>query len=361
MKAQIDNILDSLYIAWAIAAKDIAEALKNRNTLVNIILIMGLVGFFFWMSTLRPFDQRIEVVLYDEGQSELPPGSAELPDGITFKFEEAASLEEMKSMLRYEHIGIVVPAGFDQALAAGQNPTLVGYILWPFRNEAAELEVTYGQKLSELLGHPVQLSIGGNIVIPAPDVQTTSVQFHLLYAVFFMAIIVIAHLMMEERRARTMEALLVSPASAGQVVMGKAFAGGFYVLLVGGLWFLLHWAYIVNWGLALGTFLLLALFSIGLGLVLGSFIKSPQQLSLWILPVVFLLVVPAFFSSEPTLVGGLRSFINWLPSSALMTMMRFAMSSHAPLGQLAVNLAIVLISSALVYGLVVWQLRRSDR
>ena len=47
---------------------------------------------------------------------------------------------------------------------------------------------------------------------------------------------------------KTLEALLVSPASAGQVVLGKALAGSFYVLLGGGLFFGLNWAAVTNWG-----------------------------------------------------------------------------------------------------------------
>ena len=123
MKALIDRLLDSLHIAWTIAAKDIADALKNRTTLANILIIVGMVVFFFWASTLRPFDKTIEVVLYNEGDSELQLSSAELSDGYRFDFEGAGSLDEMKSLMRYEHIGVVVPAEFEGSMAAGETPT----------------------------------------------------------------------------------------------------------------------------------------------------------------------------------------------------------------------------------------------
>ena len=91
-------------------------------------------------------------------------------------------------------------------------------------------------------------------------------------------------LMMAEKRKKTLDALQVSPASNAQVVMGKALAGLFYVLLGGGLFFALNWAYITNGGLALLAFALCAMFSIGVALVMGSFVQSRQQMAIWMLP-----------------------------------------------------------------------------
>ena len=355
------KLMDNLYMVWAIGSKDIVDALKNKNTRTNIILMAGLVVFFWWASTLRPFDKRIDAAIYDEGNSSLTSGTVELADGYTFRFYEAASIHEMERMMGYKELGVVVPADFDQTLTSGGEPTLTGYVLWVHRARAAELEVEYSNKFTELLGQPVRVEIGENLIIPAPDVETSGVQFHILYAVLFMAISLVPYLMLEEKRTKTLDALLVSPASAGQVVMGKALAGSFYVVLSGGLFFALNWANITNWGLALVAFVCCALFSIGLALAMGSFIQSRQQLMIWMLPVVFVLIVPAFFSQEPNLAPGLKAVFSWLPTSALVRLFQFSMSSSAPLDQLLTNLAIALVSTALVFAVVVWKVRRADR
>ena len=154
---------------------------------------------------------------------------------------------------------------------------------------------------------------------------------------------------------------LVSPASAGQVVLGKALAGSFYVLLGGGLFFALNWAYVTHWGLALLAFLGCALFSIGLALALGSFVRSRQHMVIWMLPVMFVLIIPAFFSQEPNLAPGLKAVFSWLPTSALVRIFQFSMSSSAPLDQLLTNLAIALGWTGLVYAAMVWKIRQSDR
>jgi len=57
--------LDNLYIVWAIGSKDILDALKNKKIRTNIILMMGVVVFFYWASTVRPWDKSIEVVVFD--------------------------------------------------------------------------------------------------------------------------------------------------------------------------------------------------------------------------------------------------------------------------------------------------------
>ena len=355
------NLMDNLYMAWAIGSKDIVDALKNKNTRTNIILMMGMVVFFWWSSTLRPFDKRIDTAVYDEGSSSLTVGPTELADGYTFRFYEAASIHEMEMMMGYKQLGVVIPADFDQTLASGGEATLSGYVLWVHRARAAELEVKYSSKFSELLGQPVRVEIGDNIVIPAPDVETSGVHFHILFATLFITITLVPALMMEEKRTKTLDALLVSPASAGQVVMGKALAGLFYVLLGGGLFFALNWAYVTNWGLALLAFLGCALFSIGLALALGSLIRSQQHMIIWMLPVMFVLVIPAFFSQEPNLAPGLKAVFSWLPTSALVRIFQFSMSSSAQMGQILTNLAVALGGIVLVFAVVVWKVRRSDR
>jgi ABC-2 type transport system permease protein len=168
-------------------------------------------------------------------------------------------------------------------------------------------------------------------------------------------------LMVEEKQTKTMDAMLVSPASPGQVVMGKALAGFFYILISGGLFFALNWMYITNWSLALLAFILMALFSIGLALLVGSFVDSPKQVNLWTLPILFVLIVPAFFSQEPNLAAGLKAVIGWLPTSAVVDILQFAMSSSTPMNLFGKDLGIVLVSTALVFAIIVWKLRRSDR
>lgn len=361
MNATTTNFADNLNVALAIASKDIVDALKNKNTRTNIILMIGLVIFFYWSSTPRPFDKRIDVVVVDERNAGLSDSSAELSDGYRLSFTSASSREEMERLMGYKELGVIIPADFDQQLRSGSEPTLSGYILWVHRTRAAELEAKYSEKFSEFLGKPVRIEIGDNFIKPQPEVETSSVQFLILFATMYLALALVPHLMMEEKQTKTMEALLVSPASAGQVVAGKALAGLFYVLLSGGLFFALNWAYVTNWALALFALVGCALFGIGLALALGGLVKSPQQLMIWMIPVIFALLIPPLFSQEPNLSPTLKSLFAWLPTTALVELFQLAISSRVSLNALLTNLAIALVGTALVYSFVIFQVRRADR
>jgi hypothetical protein len=64
---------------------------------------------------------------------------------------------------------------------------------------------------------------------------------------------------------------------------------------------------------------------------------------------------------EPNLKAGIRAVFTWLPSSALASLFRFSCSTGLTPAQLWPNLAITVASIALVFGLVIWKVRRSDR
>jgi len=357
----IQKFTDSLYVAWTIAQKDIVEAIKNKNTRINIVVLLGLIVFFYWMSTPRPFDQRINVVVYDKGNTKLSIEDATLEDGTELIFYEASSIEDMKRKMAYKELGLILPDDFDRTLGSGGEPTLEGYIFWVYRSKAAELEAKYSQKFTELLGQPIQVHIGENIVVPYWDIETNSVPFHMLFILLWLSVTIVPHLMFEERKTKTIDALMVSPASPTQVILGKAMAGLFYVILAGVLFFAFNGIYVVNWGLALLAFCTSALLGIGLALLLGGVIQSPQQLSLWSVFVAVLFIVPALFANEPFLASWLKSVLVWLPTAAIVKLVQFSFSGGVPFDQLALNVGVAFAGIILVFALVVWQIRRSDR
>ena len=273
------TLLDTLHIAWVIGSKDIIDAIKNRATRINIVLLVVMVVFFYWLNVLRPFDRGVSVVVFDQGTFGNAFDSTTLSNGADYTFRKATSLQEMEKLMAYQDLGLVLPPDLEQVIADGGTPVLEGYVFWAARMQVSGLEARFSQELSELLGHTVQVAIGGNIIIPqAGDAgMETSAAHLLIYFIFFTALGLIPHLMLEEKRTKTMNALLVSPASAGQIVLGKAIAGLFYILVVGGLAVAMFSVFIVNWALAVVALLGYALFAIGLGLAVGSFITSSRQ------------------------------------------------------------------------------------
>jgi ABC-type Na+ efflux pump permease subunit len=176
-----------------------------------------------------------------------------------------------------------------------------------------------------------------------------------------MALTVVPFLIMEEKRTKTLDALLVSPASPAVVIFGKAIAGLILVIAIAGFSLALNGIYIISWGWALLGFLLAAIFAIGLALLLGTLIRSPQHVTLWMLPVALIFVVPGMFADEPNLTPAVKSVMNWLPSVAFNRILGFSVSDGAARSILLVNLVIAIAAILVVYALVVWQIRRADR
>jgi ABC-2 type transport system permease protein len=359
----MNKINDSLYIGWTIALKDIRDAVMNKSTRANILVLVGLVLFFYWASTIRPFDKQVSIVLFDQGGSKLNFESKELSDGRVLEFRPATSLVDMEKKMAYQDLGLVIPADESAETDSTGGLTLSGYVHWAKRGQVADLEEEYSALLSELLGLSVVLKIGDNILIPPSDslgVASTA-SFHVFFAILWMAVTVVPFLMLEERQTKTMDALLVSPASPGQVVFGKALAGLILIIAIAGISLALNGIYVTSWGWAAVGFLITALFAIGIALLIGSSISSGQQIRLWILPIALFLVVPAFFADEPNLTPVVKSVLSWIPTTAIARIIGFSVSNGTLNTALVINMAIAMISIAAIYLLVILQIRRLDR
>lgn len=357
------GLVDTLYIAWIIGTKDILDAVKNKNSRTNILVMIGMVVFFYFLGILRPFDKDVTVVVYAEGSTPPVLDPVTLEDGEKYSFREASSLQDMEQKMANQNLGLVLPANFDQTLASGGNMTLSGYIFWAERRKVVELETRYSQAFSTIFGRTVKVVVGDHIIIPqaSADGMQTTVTYLMIYFIFSTALLLIPQLMVEEKQTKTLDALLTSPASPGRVVLGKALAGFFYILVIGGLGMALLSPFIVNWAMALAAFLGFALFAIGLGLAVGNFIKSMKQSGLWMGVLIIFLVIPPLFYMEPNLKAGIRMVLTWLPSSALASLFRFSCSTSVTPAQVWPNLAVALGSIVVVFGLVTWKVQRSDR
>ena len=70
---------------------------------------------------------------------------------------------------------------------------------------------------------------------------------------------------------------------------------------------------------------------------------------------------PGFFADEPNLTAGAKTVMNWLPDVAFNRILGFSVSDGLDSAVLGINLAIAIAAIALVYLIVIWQIRRSDR
>jgi ABC-2 type transport system permease protein len=165
------------------------------------------------------------------------------------EYPSEARMKELLAEGEVPELGLVIPADFDQIIDSGGNPVLQGYVMnWVNEKDAAELQRTVGEEINQLVGKPIRIEMQGNRVFPKPDSGGSGVTagFAFIYIITTLGLVLVPYLILEEKQAHTMEALLVSPASERQVVMGKALAGLFYCLAGAGLGLLLFSQLVVH-------------------------------------------------------------------------------------------------------------------
>jgi ABC-2 type transport system permease protein len=219
-------------------------------------------------------------------------------------------------------------------------------------------------ELTHLVGRPVRVNLDTSEITPRPDSEGPLflVAVAILLALTIAGATIVPHLMIEEKQTRTLDALLVSPARSSHLVIAKALTGLFYCLTIGGVVLAFNAAVINHWGLAILTTLLGSLFTVALGLLLGSLFEVKQQLTMWGFVLIAVLLIPVFLSlMRSILPDSVGAVISWIPTVALSTVFRVSFSGGAPLAEFGPQLALVVAWTAPIMAATVWIVRRSDR
>jgi ABC-type Na+ efflux pump permease subunit len=353
-------------VVWAIFAKDLREVIRNKNTISVLLSGLFIVAMYRMLPSITRGVVPTRVWVYDQGRSGL---AAFLENSEVFEARAGIeSLDKVEELLRESDVpelGLVIPADFDGRLEAGEDVTLQGYLMsWLDPEDAAALTQTVEDEIARLLGRRVPIQTEGNVLDLLPDSTGPGLPAA-LGAVFLLTMIganLVPHLMMAEKQGRTLDVLLVSPASEAHVVIAKALTGMVYCLIGGAIAMAVNHNIIVHWWLAILGVVCFSVFAVGLGLALGTKVETRAQLSVWSWAVFIPMFMPAVLVLLEELVPeGIIQVMRFTPTVVFCTIWRSAfarsMSPLIPLGWLAYLL--LLAGAAIV--LVVWLMRQRDR
>ena len=354
---------DKLNIIWAIASKDIIDGLKIRV----IISMIALLSVMLLMPKILPY-------IFEENQQVLPvynlgdaSSIAEIKDNPGLSIQELHSAEEMRSFLCgaiYPEIGLIIPADYEQSGASDDRAEFQGYVCWGKRHQVSGLQTKLEVLLADSLGKPVNIHLEGNLLYPPTDgvLYLSLATINTIVLILTMGIFSVPSLLVEEKETKTIQALLVSPASIAQVVVGKALAGLFYVLVSAIIIFFISWVDVLHWDMVVLFIIGSGIFSVAVGLILGSLIDRQQDMVGWMTAIILLLVgailVKALGVELPRLVS---SILSWIPSVALAEIYRSALAEVVSNTRVWTDFGMVLSISLLLYIVVIFILRRSDR
>ncbi|UCH60310.1 MAG: ABC transporter permease [Anaerolineales bacterium] len=351
-------------IIWAIAWKDIVEALKNKNTLAVLLTALPMIFVYYYLPILGTRGEPPFVRVYDAGNSVLVARleNSEVLDVRTYPSEEIMKRALTKADI--PELGLVIPQGFDQAVSTGGEAQLQGYVLnWVRPEDAQELLSLIEDEVAFQLGQPVAIVLQERVYL-APDSTgvSTSAGISLVYVVTMVGLLLIPHLILEEKKTRTMDMLMVSPANPNNLVAGKAIAGLFYCLLGASIALVFYrWLYI-HWWLAVLSTVLGALFVISIGLLLGSLIESREQLTM----IAWIFILPLFLPVFLILMRGLIpdtviNVLRFVPTVVYLNLLRASAAAAFSASTVLLQLAWLVAWAVGVMLLVGWLVRRQDR
>jgi len=182
---------------------------------------------------LFPPQPRLAIV--DRGLSEITAAYRQM-DGIDVELlDDEAQLKARVEQNQYD-AGLILPAGFDEAVRAGQKPLLEFYVsgeslasnriilsantidlVRTVEGDTAAVEVEVVQ-----MGEAPQLSVAQRLV---PMV--------VIFALLIAGVLLTGTSLVEEKERRTLSAMLVSPVKLSEVVAAKAILGLVLSLLMG--------------------------------------------------------------------------------------------------------------------------------
>jgi ABC-2 type transport system permease protein len=212
--------------AWRIMRKEIRMGPRSPLLLWAIVLpaaitlvVNGVFGSLFAPSP--------RLGIADEGDSAVTSGAMDLA-GISVTL--VSSAEELRRLVEGNDLdaGLVLPAGFDAALTAGEKPVLRFFVggeslasnriilavstLGLVREAAAQQPLVTVEVLS--IGEEESLSVATRL-IPAMVIMVVAISGGMVPAAA----------LVDEKERRTLSALLVTPATAGDVLAAKAGVG----------------------------------------------------------------------------------------------------------------------------------------
>ncbi|MFC1996431.1 ABC transporter permease [Chloroflexota bacterium] len=352
-----------LRIIWAITAKDIVDAVKNKNVLGIIIPALFMIVLYRFMPAITAEDGPPALLVYDTGNPVMMSLLEESPAVDLYSYESETQMLNYLSNGEQPELGLVIPAGFDQKVEFEQSLILQGFMLHFFTDEqVSELQRDIQDELEYLLDQPVTILIERVQLQPEAHGITILASMGFGFIIIMVGMIAIPHMMLEEKQNKTLEAILVSPAGSLHIIAAKALTGLLYTMIVFGIGMVLFRSEIVNWGLALLAGLLGALFAVSLGLLLGILVDTRQQLVLWAWVGLVPIFLPMMLSiMDDLLPHQMIQIVKWVPSSALMRAMRSTMVGNPPVVNYLPQLGILLFSATLVFVLDIWLVRRLDR
>lgn len=351
-------------IAFAIARKDIVDAIKNTYIFISLILPVGMSLLFGLILPGGGTSTTITVAVYAPGGSALIDRLASNPAIRLLVQDSAASVTA--TVKSGGGAGIILPEGFDSLLADGERPTL--QILYNGAMGSvveAGVQRTVESFLRDIAGQVLPAVIQPtNIGGSSSGVSTGFNYSHYLLILFVVmglaitGVFVVPTLLVEEKERHTLEAVLATPAGYADLVAGKALVGLTFSLLSAFILLALNKGFSGYPPVTIGSVVLGALLMVLIGLLLGAIFTTSAQVNTWSTIVMLVLLLPAMLSSGLPVPAPVQAIDRFLPTQYITDALMSSLGGSSLTAGEGVDLVILAGCCVLAFAAVIWVLRR---
>ena len=268
--------------------------------LVGVVAVPLVMTFMVQVVFLRIFNPalgRPRLGVADLGRSEMTARVEEMESITVTRARDADELERLVRAFDVD-AGIVLPAGFDEAVRGGRRPRLGVFVAGEsLMSNRIMLAVTAIDLIREVEDGtaPVEVvvhSVGDRGALPILQIL---VLLMVVFVLVLLGMFVPAFMLVQEREAGTLSAVLVTPVTMSEVLASKALLGVMMAVPMAVLTLIMNAAMPENALAVVATLVVAAVMSVEVGLLYGTVAKDAETMftlmktlnAIFILPMVF--------------------------------------------------------------------------
>ncbi|WP_298490112.1 ABC transporter permease [uncultured Chloroflexus sp.] len=337
----------SLRRILALLYREAVQGPKNFIFIFTIVVPLGLslaLGLIF--GTFFSGKPRLGIV--DPGASRLTQLAEAMPGLMVRRYASEAEVRDATANGAVD-VGLLVSADFDQRVLSGQHGSLTVYV-WgeSLLRDRVLIGTAIADWLRELAGHEPPVTIATTMLGANNELtwQQRLLPLLVLMTVVFGALMLPASSLVSEKQRRTLNALLVTPATRAEIYVAKGVLGvalstvmALLVLALNGAWSSQIW-------LVLLVLFLGAVLSAEFGILLGVLVNDINSLFATVKALGLLLYAPALIGLFPMIPQWIAQFFPtfYMVDPVISIVQRGATLSDIA-GQLAV-LAVMIVALA---------------
>ena len=353
-------------IILAIVKKDIAQAIKDRMILGVIIGVFLLILPSQLLPIILENENTLTAVIVGIEPTALANALSKLPDTTAYSVKSLSDLKDEIVSGRGSIIGLSLPDDYSSKITTKERIDIDGYLAhWIEPESARTLEKHFENEIRLLTNSPVEITIVNDQVYPDEDTRGLHVMFilQMINAIMTITLILVPQLFITEKETHTLDAMLISPASLTDLIIGKGLVGVFYAAIAVSIVVLMNIRIIAHWPLLIVSIISGIFIAVFTGLLIGLAFDNYQQSTFAIWIVGIFAIAPSFIKLILTaeLPKIIDVIVNWSPSGQLTNLLLMSLMKTVDNQSALLGLgSIWLFNVALLY-LTLWRVNQQTK